>query len=213
MIQAFFRLYGLTHSEHQSIMNNIKFIAAVIFMTSDILIKRLHSIIGQNDRDAFIEKAIKLEQTEYSEKHLDWFRTYPLGIYADLYKFPENYVRNNFDNALILCIVSSYTKVIKENEFFNASVEQRRKLLKDCRKEAFVWNELRLRTVTPGFLKKEVGYYADENGIPSEEQDNILPLIDDNASAAEIGGCYCGDYNYILVNGDHILMVDCGIWD
>ena len=182
-------------------------------MTSDILIKRLHSIIGQNDRDAFIEKAIKLEQAEYSEKHFDWSLKYPLGIYADLYEFPEGYVRNNIDNALILSIVSSYTKIIKEYEFLNACVEQRRKILKYCRKDAFVWNELRLRPVTPYVLKKEVRYYADENRIPSEEQEEILPLIDDNAAAAEIGGCYCGDNSYILVNEDRILMIDCGIWD
>ena len=182
-------------------------------MTSDILIQKLRSIIGQNDKDAFIEKAIKLEQVEYSEKHFDWSLTYPLGIYADLYEFPAGYVRSNIDNAIILCIISSYTKVIKEYGFLNASVEKRRELLNDCRNEAFVWNELRLRPVTPDFLKKEVRYYADENGIPSEEQEAILPLIDENAAAAEIGGCYCGDYNYILVNGDHILMIDCGIWD
>ena len=62
-------------------------------MTSDILIQKLRSIIGQNDKDAFIEKAIKLEQVEYSEKHFDWSLTYPLGIYADLYEFPAGYVQ------------------------------------------------------------------------------------------------------------------------
>lgn len=45
-----------------------------------------------------------------------------------------------------------------------------------------------------------------------EEQEKYLAHIKD-ATILELGGCYCGDFTYLVVKGDTLLLIECGIWD
>ncbi len=45
-------------------------------------------------------------------------------------------------------------------------------------------------------MRKEINWFAGENGISIEEQETYLAYVKD-ATILELGGCYGGDYTYL----------------
>jgi hypothetical protein len=106
-----------------------------------------------------------------------------------------------------------------DKDFFDISKEQRTAYIKNAEasrmnpyKDICTWKELRLNSVTSGFLKEKVLEFAVRNGFPDKEHNKILSYLE-SASIVEIGGCYVGDSDYIAVGKNHIIMISCGIWD
>ena len=100
---------------------------------------------------------------------------------------------------------------------FDISMEERKECLCGERSEMlygeFVsFREVRLRICTEEHLRKEVNWFANKNSISTEEQEKYLAYAKD-ATILELGGCYSGDYTYLVVKGDTLLLIECGIWD
>ena len=185
-------------------------------MDIEKILLALNPVIGNYEK--FVQIATEIPWFPVEEQHGDWFNTYPLGICVDLVHFPKEYVETNFLEAFVrtaLCSIAAADKWDKD--FFALSKEERKECLCSERLRLLYqgivnYNDLRLKICTEEYLREEVNYYAGENGISIEEQEKYLAHVKD-ATILELGGCYCGDFTYLVVKGDTLLLIDCGIWD
>lgn len=185
-------------------------------MDTEKILLALNTIMGNYEK--FVEIAVELPWFPVEEQHDDWCNTYPLGILADMVHFPKGYVETNFLEAFVRAEICAIAYADKwDKDFFDISKEERKKCL--CSERAKLlyggivnYNYLRLETRTEEYLCGQVNYYAGENGISLEEQEKYLAYVKD-ATILELGGCYCGDFSYLVVKGDTLLLIDCGIWD
>lgn len=187
-------------------------------MTEQTLIQNLKGIVNQYP--LFKETAIQLKWIDIREKRFNWHRKYPLGMTACIYEFPEEYIDVNFKDAFVRCHISELAFQEEwDRDFFDVSEAKRAAYIKSAEasgsnpyQDICTWKELRLKPVTAFLFKAKVREYADRNGIPYEEQNEILSCLEE-MTIAEIGGCYAGDSDYIAVGKDCIIMISCGIWD
>lgn len=187
-------------------------------MTEQILIQKLKGIVNQYS--VFKDTALKLNWIEVREKHFDWCCTYPLGISASLFEFPENYVEKNFKDAFVRCCISLIADTNDwDKNYFDTTAEKRAEYISgfensnfNCYKNICCWNELRLKPVTANFLQKKIQDFTSKNSIPDNGQNEIISYLN-NAVAVDIGGSYQGDHDCIAVHDDCILMISYGIWD
>lgn len=197
-------------------MQQIPTTGAMIIMDAKTIRSDLNSIIGNYEK--FAQIAMEIPWFSVEEQHEDWFKTYPLGIYMDLVHFPKGYVKAHFPEAYVrtaLCTIAAAEEWDKD--FFDISMEERKKCLCGERSEMLYggyvnFSEVRLQICTEEHLRKEVNWFAGRNGISIEEQEKYLAYAKD-ATILELGGCYGGDYTYLVVKGDTLLLIDCGIWD
>lgn len=187
-------------------------------MTEERIIKELSEMV--NNFESFKEIAENIEWIDIKEYHDDWSKVYPFGAIVDVCCFPKGYVTNSFKEAYVRCVLSTMAYFEKwDKNFWDISKEERAYCLADkaenninLYKTYTTYHELRLKPISKDTFIKEVRYFADKNGIDYEKQMEFLKYAE-NAAIIEIGGSYAGDFAYIAVQGDNILMVDCGIWD
>lgn len=175
-----------------------------------------------NHFEEFKRIAADMPWIAVKEAHEDWFQTYPLGITLDCYWFPGGYLQENMKEAYVRAILSSVAHNEEwDKDFFLIRKEKRIELLEGGKsmdtsinflENAVTYKDLRIRFVSNDFLEKEIRYFADENEIQAELQDKYLKCLE-GAIIIELGGCYSGDYSYIVVKDDILLCVNCGIWD
>lgn len=183
-------------------------------MQQTFVINELTEIV--NNYATFFNVAVSMVWIEIKEKHEDWCRNYPIGIIMDLYCFPKGYIEQHFKESFVRSILSDIAFYEGwENDSFNVNEKERNEYLTNGKKlyESYMtFKELRLKNVTPDYLKKEIQFFAKSNGISVSEQKFYYPYID-NAVIIELGGMYSGDYVYIAIKQESMLFVNCGIWD
>lgn len=169
-----------------------------------------------SDYNKFCEIAKKIEWLELYEEHEDWWNTYPLGIVFSIYEFPKDYIKND--------ILSSYVRIILSNiafsegwdkNFWDIDEIKREKYLKEGKSlyEPYaITKDIRFIERSFEYLKKEIQYYANANKIDILKQKRYLDKFED-AIVIEIGGCYSGDFEYLVIKDNFISIVYCGVWD
>lgn len=168
-----------------------------------------------SDYDVFCSIAEKLEWIEIKEEHEDWFKKYPLGIFVDLFAFPEGYIQNNLVDAYVRAVLSSMAFAEQwDKDFWDMPQKERKKALIEGQRlyqSYAIVSELRWIERDWEYLVKEIEYFATRNEIPVSEQKKYIDKLK-NAKVIEIGGC-CDSSVYIAIKNNLLLMVDCGFWD
>lgn len=186
-------------------------------INSEQLLRELNELIGNYDK--FAQIAVEIPWFPVEEMHEDWQkpRTY-LGFIVDLVHFPKGYVEQNFKEAYVRAALCSIIHSEEwERDCFAISREERRKCFCNERfgklyGEYVNFRETRLLIRDEEYLRKEINFFAGENGFSLDEQGKYLSYAR-NAVIVELGGCYSGDYVYLVVKEDSIMLISCGVWD
>ncbi|MDE6053871.1 MAG: hypothetical protein K2G55_08935 [Lachnospiraceae bacterium] len=180
----------------------------------------LASINTVMDYDGFCRVAKDLDWIDVNVQHEDWYHTYshhyPLGICLDLFTFPVEYIQNHLPEAYVRAVLSGMAIYEEwDADFWDIPKSQRIDCLTQGRRlyESYaIPREVRLILRDWQYLTGEMGFFADSNKVPAVKQREILDRFN-NAMVIEIGGDYSGDYQYLAVQEDLLMMVSCGIWD
>lgn len=170
--------------------------------------------------DSFCRVAKDLEWIDVKVQHEDWYHAYahdyPLGIYLDVFTFPEGYIQNHLPESYTREVLSSMAIYEEwDKDFWNIPKSQRMVCLTQGRKlyeNYAIPREPRLIERDWEYLQKEIGFFADSNQVPASKQKEIFDKFS-NATVIEIGGDYSGDYEYLAVKDDLLMVVTCGYWD
>lgn len=133
-------------------------------------------------------------------------------------RFPQGYVETNFSEAFVRAVLSAIGFGEEwDKDYWDISPTERKKCLYSTYSEACYggyinFKEKRLLERSAEYLRKEVNWFAGENGISLEEQETYWGYFK-NAIILELGGSYSGDHTFLVVKEDTILLIDCGIWD
>lgn len=186
-------------------------------INSEQVLQELNELIGNYNK--FAQIAVEIPWFLVEEVHADWQkpRTY-LGFTVDLVHFPKGYVEQNFKEAYVRAALCSVIHSEEwERDCFNISREERMKCFcaehsEEMYSEYVDFKETRLFIRDEEYLKKEINFFAGENGFSLDEQEKYLSYAQ-NAVIIELGGCYSGDYVYLVVKDDSIMLISCGVWD
>lgn len=172
------------------------------------------------DYDSFCSVARELEWIDVSVRHEDWYHTYshpyPLGICLDLFTFPERYIQNYLPEAYVRAVLSSMAVYEEwDEDFWNMAESQRMECLtrgRELYKSYAIPRELRFLERDWEYLEREIQFFADSNQVPGLKQKEIFDIFSGSA-VIEIGGSYSGDYEYLALKGNLLMLVSCGYWD
>ncbi|MCM1315022.1 MAG: hypothetical protein NC244_06605 [Alistipes senegalensis] len=169
-----------------------------------------------NNYERYKNIAVNLEWVENYSKYYDWFKKYPLGMIVSIYDFPENYVRDNFEQAYVQTVLTymAYMEEFKE-DFWKIPSSERLQYLTQAENfysDYITYKEYRMKPVTEDYLIKEIKCHAKMFNIPESEVNSVIPYLT-GAENIEIGGSYCGDHTFISIKDNSIMLLECGIWD
>ena len=172
------------------------------------------------DYDGFCRVAVEMEWIDVEVQHEDWYHAYahrfPLGIYLDVFAFPEGYLQSHLPESYVRAVLSSMAIYEEwDEDFWNISKAQRILCLtqgKELYKNYAIPREMRLIEYNWEYLEKEIRFFASSNQVPEIKQNEIFERFS-GAAVIEIGGDYSGDYEYLAVKDDLLMLVSCGCWD
>ncbi|MDE6219249.1 MAG: hypothetical protein K2G51_02255 [Lachnospiraceae bacterium] len=172
------------------------------------------------DYDGFCRIAEELEWIDVEVQHEDWYHgyahDYPLGIYLDVFTFPEGYIQHHLPESYVRAVLSSMAIYEEwDEDFWNIPKSQRIVCLtrgKELYKNYAIPRELRLIEWDWEYLVKEIQFFADSDQVPELKQKEIFDRFSD-AAVIEIGGCDSGDHEYLAIKDDLLMLVSCGCWD
>lgn len=174
----------------------------------------IKSVISNYEEFCYI--AENLDWINIYEKHEDWTNTYPLGICISIFEFPKKYIENNIKETYVRTILSSIAFNEEwDKDFWDISKLERKKYLTNGKflYESYATiKDIRLIERTFEHLENEITYFATKNKIPISKQNEYINKLKD-AKIIEIGGCYSGDYTYMVIKDNFISIIECGIWD
>ena len=179
-------------------------------MYTDILKKII------NNYEYYKNIAVNLEWVETESKFYDWVNSIN-GIYFIVCNFPENHVKNNFEQAYVQTILKYMDYMGRRWDKDSKDITPA-ELPEDMTKNKYryeqyiIYHELRLKSVTEDYLIKEIKWYAGENDIPENEVNSVIPYLI-GAENIEIGGDYSEDYSFISIKDNSIMLIYCGLWD
>lgn len=170
--------------------------------------------------EGFCRIAVELEWFELHIQHEDWYNAYshcyPLGVSLDVFTFSGSYVQSHLPESYVRAVLSSMAIYEEwDRDFWNMPQAQRRTCLlqgRELYEQYAIPKELRLIGREWKYLEKEIKFFADSNQVPEPKQKEIFDRFSD-ASVIELGGSYSGDYEYLAVKGDQLMLVSCGYWD
>ncbi|MDE6780219.1 MAG: hypothetical protein K2J40_01985 [Ruminococcus sp.] len=169
-----------------------------------------------NNYDYYKDIAVNLEWTETYSKYYDWFKKYPIGMFVSIYDFPENYVRDNFEQAYVQTVLMYMAYCEEwEQDFWKIPYSERLQYMtqaKDFYADYMTYKEYRMKAVTEEYLINEIKCHAEMYNIPESKVNSVIPYLT-GAENIEIGGYYFGDHTFISIKDNSIMLVDCGIWD
>lgn len=172
------------------------------------------------DYEGFCRVASKLEWLEVTVQHEDWYNTYvqhyPLGIYLDIFVFPDGCIQSDLPGCYVRAVLSSMAVYEEwDANFWEIPVSQRTVCLTQGRElyeNYAVPKELRFIERDWDYLEKEIRFFADSNQVPESKQRDIFDRFC-GAVVVEIGGAYSGDYEYLAIRENLLMLVSCGCWD
>lgn len=177
-------------------------------------IKLLKSVISNYNNFCFV--AEKLEWIDIKEKHEDWFRIYPLGIFISVYEFPKGYIQNNIVFAYVRAVLSNIAFFEEwDKDFWNISQKERKEYLTRgilLYKPYAIMKEVRFIERSWKYLAEEIKYFAHRNKVLASEQKQYIDKFK-NAKVIEMGGSDAGDFIYMAIKCNFMLIVSCGFWD
>lgn len=165
-----------------------------------------------SDYNEFCNIAENIEWIDIIEEHENWFKTYPLVIFIDLYEFPNGYIKNNIVSAYVRAVLSSMAFYEEwDKDFWNISQSERKEALtkgESLYKPYAVIPEIHFIQRDWKYIVKEIEYFASQNKIPFSEQKKYINKFE-NAEVIEIGS-RCNDFIYMAIKNDLMLIVECG---
>ncbi|MDE5768101.1 MAG: hypothetical protein K2H82_01825 [Oscillospiraceae bacterium] len=169
-----------------------------------------------NHYDYYKNIAVNLEWTELRTKYHDWYKQYPVGMFVTTFDFPENYVKDNFEQAYVQMVLTDMAHTENFEEGFQnvPSSELLEYMTQNVPfyAEYMTYEELRMTPVTEEYLIEKIKLHADRYAVPENEVNAVIPYIM-GAENIEIGGHYYGDHTFISIKNNSIMLVECGIWD
>lgn len=169
-----------------------------------------------SDYGEFCRAAESLPWMDVQEWHRRWQTPYPLGLMFDAYRFPPGYVRKNPVQAYVRTILSGIGFWEEwEPDFWDAPQAERARWLAEGRslyENYAIVRDVRLIRRSWEDLAEEIAYFAQGNRLESSRQKGFMQQLQ-GADALEIGGSGPGDYVYLAVKGDGMLLISCGFWD
>ncbi|MCM1357738.1 MAG: hypothetical protein NC205_04020, partial [Prevotella sp.] len=168
-----------------------------------------------NNYERYKNIAVNLEWTEFNSKYYDWFKKYPVGIFVTVCDFPENYVKNNFEQAYVQTVLTymAYSEEFKE-DFRNTPSNELLKYMtqaKDFYAIYMTYEELRMKSVTEDYLIQQIKWHTGDDDIPESDINSVIPYLT-GAENIEIGGSYLSDNTFISIKDNSIMLIDCAIF-
>ncbi|MDE6425312.1 MAG: hypothetical protein K2K89_04130 [Ruminococcus sp.] len=169
-----------------------------------------------NNYEYYKNIAVNLEWVEFSSKFYDWYE-YPIGAYVIICDFPENYIKNNFEQAYVQTVLKYMDYMGRRwnkdsQDIKPAELPEDMTKNKDLYEEYITYNELRMKYVTENYLIQQIKWHTEDNDIPESEINSVIPYLT-GAENIEIGGGYSEDHTFISIKDNSIMLIDCGIWD
>ncbi|MDE6087599.1 MAG: hypothetical protein K2G25_04365, partial [Oscillospiraceae bacterium] len=141
---------------------------------------------------------------------------YPVWMYITIFNFPENYVKDNFEQAYVQMVLTdtAYNENIEEGFQNVPSSELLEYMAQNVPfyAEYMTYEELRMIPVTEEYLIQKIRSHADENSIPKSEVNAVIPYLN-GAENIEMGGYDYLDHRFISIKDNSIMLVECGIGD
>lgn len=177
-------------------------------------IDQLNKIV--NNYDKLKKIAENIVWLDINERHFYWQHQY-LGIDAHLYDFPQNYVKDNFEDAYVRAVFGRMGADWEwEDDFWKIPVAEREQLLANgrnwCYGDYLLYKQLRMKPVPEEAMLKEIKYFCDVNSVENETVELISSYVKD-AESIELGGDFGGESIYISIKPNSILLTACGYWD
>lgn len=169
-----------------------------------------------NNYKYYKDIAINLEWIKADSKYYDWYKKYPIGMFANIINFPENYVKNNFERAYVQTVLTGMAWSEEwEQDFWNIPFSERLKYM--IQAENFyagymTYRELRMKPVTEEHLINEIRWHASYDSVSESEINSVVSYVI-GAENIELGGSYSSDHTFISIKNNSIMITDCGIWD
>ncbi len=168
-----------------------------------------------NHYDYYRNIAVNLEWTELNSRYYEWHKNHHVGIFVTVCDFPENYVKNNFEQAYVQAVLT-YTAYMEEFEkdFRNIPSAELLKYMtqsKELYADYITYKELRMKTVTEEYLINEILWHAVYNSVLGKEVNSLIPYIT-GAENIEISGCYSRKHTFISIKDNSIMLFECQIY-
>ena len=172
-----------------------------------------------NNYERYKNIAVNLEWLESSSKYYDWVNEYTIiGIYVTVCDFPENYIKNNFEQAYVQTVLTYMACGKRKQDFWKVPYSKRLEYMtrdKELYEGYITYNKLRMKFVTEDYLIQKIKLYTEDNDISESEINSIIPYLTE-AENIEIGGCdfidYFIDHTFVSIKDNSIMLIDCGIW-
>lgn len=134
------------------------------------------------DYDRFCHVASDLEWIDVEMRHEDWYlHRDPIGIYLDVFTFPDTYIRNHFPEAYVRAVLSSMAFYEEwDKDFWNIPKIQRIACLTQGRalyENYVIRRERRLLMRDWEYLEREIRFFADRNGVPNRNKQRFLTSL------------------------------------
>lgn len=169
-----------------------------------------------NHYDYYKNIAVNLEWTAFDTKYYDWYKKYPVWMYITIFDFPENYVKDNFEQAYVQMVLTdtAYNENIEEG-FQNVPPAELLKYMTQnvpFYAEYMTYKELRMIPVTEEYLIEKIKFHADRYAVPENEVNAVIPYLN-GAENIEMGGYDYLDHTFISIKDYSIMLIECGIGD
>ncbi len=165
--------------------------------------------------DAFCHIAERLAWIETEEQHENR-GSYPLGIFLDMYEFPQGYIQGNIAYAYVRACLSGMAFCEEwDRDFWDIPLDERKQCLTKGRwlyESYAIVKDARFIERDWNYLIREIELFSHEKGISKSDRRRYTDRFE-NAEVLELGGAYQSDYIYLAVERNRMLMVSCGFWD
>lgn len=177
-------------------------------------INQLNEIVDCYDKLKII--AENIVWLDINERHFYWHKSY-VGIYAHLYDFPQNYVKDNFEDAYVRAVFGRMGADWEwENDFWKIPIAERKQLLANgrnwCYGDYMLYKQLRMKPVPEEKMLKEIKTFCVVNSVENENVEFISSYVK-GAESIELGGDFDGEAIYISIKPNSILLTEIGFWD
>lgn len=165
--------------------------------------------------DEFCHIAEQLAWIEIGEQHENQ-HSYPLGITLDMYEFPQEYIQSNIAVAYVRACLSGMAFCEEwDRNFWDIPHTERKQYLTKGRwlyEPYAIVGDARFVERDWNYLIGEIEFFACEKGNSVPKWRRYTNRFE-NAEVLELGGAYQGDYIYLAVEQNLMLVVSCGFWD